>query len=161
MTKQELINAINATIVANGQKGITAESLNNILTEIVNATPEGGSGGASPIYLVKASNVVISDDGTSVTMSSTEEDMAHNATLYAECVALLEQGKAVDIRIDISALFNAVMGISVFIYSIPANIAYYAEENDLGFPVCIELASNMQTIQVFQDGSVEYTMSFE
>lgn len=44
MTKQEVLDAINATIVANGQKGITAESLNNILTEMVNAAGEGGSG---------------------------------------------------------------------------------------------------------------------
>lgn len=47
MTKQEMLDAINSTIVANGQKGITAESLNNILNEMVNATPEGGSGGGS------------------------------------------------------------------------------------------------------------------
>ena len=45
MTKNELIEAINATIVPNGQKAITAESLANLLMEMVNATPEGGNGG--------------------------------------------------------------------------------------------------------------------
>ena len=44
MTKAEIIEAINATIAPNGVKGITAESLANILTEMVNATPEGGGG---------------------------------------------------------------------------------------------------------------------
>lgn len=53
MTKQEIIEAINSTIVANGQKGITAESLNNILNEMVNATPEGGSGEGSGDGLLK------------------------------------------------------------------------------------------------------------
>lgn len=47
MTKAEIIEAINSTIVANGQKGITAESLSLILTEIVNMSGEGGSGGGS------------------------------------------------------------------------------------------------------------------
>jgi len=60
MTKQEIINAINATIVANGQKGITAESLNNILTEMVNATPEGGSGGGDGLLKVYIPDMYLS-----------------------------------------------------------------------------------------------------
>lgn len=46
MTKQEIIEAINSTIIANGQKGITAESLNLILNEIVDNSGEAGSGGS-------------------------------------------------------------------------------------------------------------------
>ena len=38
MTKNEIIEAINATIAPNNQKGITAESLANILIEMVNAS---------------------------------------------------------------------------------------------------------------------------
>lgn len=47
MTKQEILEAIDSTIVANDKKAITAESLANILREIATATPEGGgnSGG--------------------------------------------------------------------------------------------------------------------
>lgn len=45
MSKSELKDAINSTIIPNGQKGITAESLNNILTEMVDAAGEGGSSG--------------------------------------------------------------------------------------------------------------------
>lgn len=42
MTKQEILEAIDSTIVANDKKAITAESLANILREMVTATPEGG-----------------------------------------------------------------------------------------------------------------------
>ena len=62
MTKNEIIEAINATIVTNGQKGITAESLANILLEMVNATPEGGSGAGVTInpvgFLVVGNGIV-------------------------------------------------------------------------------------------------------
>lgn len=44
MAKQDVLDAINATIVENGKKGITAQSLNNILTMIVENAGEGGSG---------------------------------------------------------------------------------------------------------------------
>lgn len=46
MTKTEILDAINSTIITNGQKGITADSLRNILTEMTNAAGEGGSGGS-------------------------------------------------------------------------------------------------------------------
>lgn len=78
MTKAEIIEAINATIAPNGIKGITAESLANILIEMVNATPEGGSGGGSgnvkTIYLPLEADL-------------TSEEMAKNAELYNFVVA--------------------------------------------------------------------------
>lgn len=51
MSKQEILEAINSTIVANGQKGITAESLNLILNEMVESSGEAGGGGSSA-YIV-------------------------------------------------------------------------------------------------------------
>lgn len=78
MTKAEIIEAINATIAPNNVKGITAESLANILIEMVNATPEGGSGGGSgnvkTIYLPMEADL-------------TSEEMAKNAELYNFAVA--------------------------------------------------------------------------
>jgi hypothetical protein len=78
MTKAEIIEAINATITANDEKAITAELLANILIEMVNATPEGGSGGGSgnvkTIYLPMAEDL-------------TSEEMAKNAELYNFAVA--------------------------------------------------------------------------
>jgi hypothetical protein len=40
MNKSEIVEAINSTIVSNGQKGISAESLNLILNEMVNVTED-------------------------------------------------------------------------------------------------------------------------
>lgn len=44
MAKQDVLDAINATIVPNNLKGINADSLRNILTMIVENVGEGGSG---------------------------------------------------------------------------------------------------------------------
>jgi hypothetical protein len=76
MTKNEIIEAINATIIPNGQKGITAESLANILLEIVNATPEGGSGGSGQIVFYMG---MPNEDYTECTL--TPEQQAHNAEM--------------------------------------------------------------------------------
>jgi hypothetical protein len=76
MTKNEIIEAINATIIPNGQKGITAESLANILLEIVNATPEGGSGGSGQIVFYRG---MPNEDYTEYTL--TPEQQAHNAEM--------------------------------------------------------------------------------
>lgn len=45
MTKEEIKEAIASTIVENGQKGITATALANLLNEIVDAAGSGGGGG--------------------------------------------------------------------------------------------------------------------
>lgn len=85
MTKAEILEAINATIVPNGVKGITAESLANILTEIVNAAGEGGAGGE---YLdMTPANP---DDLESEELS--EEAKAHNAALYTKICEALNNG---------------------------------------------------------------------
>lgn len=44
MAKQDVLDAINATIAPNNIKGITAESLNNVLTMMAENAGEGGSG---------------------------------------------------------------------------------------------------------------------
>ena len=44
MAKQDVIDAINATIVENGTKGITADSLRNLLIMMTENAGEGGSG---------------------------------------------------------------------------------------------------------------------
>jgi hypothetical protein len=84
MTKAEILEAINATIAPNNVKGITAESLANILTEIVNATPEGGSGGA---YI---DMTMVNPEDSS--MGLTPEAMAHNAALYTKICEALNNG---------------------------------------------------------------------
>lgn len=85
MTKQEILEAINSTIATNGVKGITAESLANILTEIVNATPEGGSGGSGGEYL----DMTFIDQET---MELADSAKAHNAELYTKLFTALTEG---------------------------------------------------------------------
>ena len=73
MTKNEIIEAINSVIVSNDQKGITAESLANILIEMVNATPEGGGGGGGGVMYIE---ITLGED------ELTAEQKAHNAAIY-------------------------------------------------------------------------------
>lgn len=47
MAKQDVIDAINATIVPNGSKAINADSLRNLLLMMTENAGEGGSGGGS------------------------------------------------------------------------------------------------------------------
>lgn len=74
MKKEELIEAILATIATNGQKGITAESLANILVEMVNASGEGGSG--QVVFYFGVPN-----EGYTA-FSLTPEEQAHNAEMF-------------------------------------------------------------------------------
>jgi hypothetical protein len=46
MTKREVLDAINATITPNNMNGITAQSLNNVLTMMVENAGEGGNNGS-------------------------------------------------------------------------------------------------------------------
>lgn len=74
MTKAEIIEAIEATIRPNGEKAITAESLANLLIEMANATPEGGSGG-SDVCVIQFGEL---EDGSDMT----EEQLAYNVDAY-------------------------------------------------------------------------------
>lgn len=99
MTKQEILDAINSTIIANGQKGITAESLNNILNEMVNATPEGSSTDAGLKFY--ATDFVPTDMFTrefANTLIGTEDEalgllliemLDNNAAVYAEIMKIV------------------------------------------------------------------------
>lgn len=72
MNKNEIIEAINAVVRPNSEKAITAESLANLLIEMVNATPEGGGGG---FYYI--------DGTTGDDYQSTAEAKAHNVEVLA------------------------------------------------------------------------------
>lgn len=100
MTKQEILDAINATIVANGQKGITAESLANILVEMVNAAGEGGSGSE----VIKISNSEFTADR--IILSTTDEDAEHNAPVYAKYISSLSGNAPMNILLDVSRVFG-------------------------------------------------------
>ena len=74
MTRNEILEAINQTIVTNDKQGITAASLNNILTEIVNATPE--TDGLADDVIVR--NIKMPDENGNFT----DEDLAYNIETY-------------------------------------------------------------------------------
>ena len=76
MNKTELIDAIQQVITPNGQKGITAESLANLLIEMVNATPEGGSGGSGQVVFYAGTP---NEDLGKIVL--TPEQQAHNAEM--------------------------------------------------------------------------------
>ena len=101
MTKQEILDAINSTIVTNGVKGITAESLANILTEIVNAAPEGGSGG-SGAGTIRLSNYELIEQDKCVLISTNEEDAAHNAETFSKYVAAANSGYPISLLMDVT-----------------------------------------------------------
>lgn len=105
MTKQEILDAINATIAPNGQKGITAESLANILTEIVNAAGEGGGGGGVVFYMGAAEM-----SGSSPIFTLTAEQKTHNA---AQFQIVKNSPVALIGGIDISTMFpeEAALGV--------------------------------------------------
>jgi hypothetical protein len=52
MAKQDVLDAINATIVPNGIKGITAQSLNNVLTMMTENAGEGGGSGDGALRVI-------------------------------------------------------------------------------------------------------------
>lgn len=104
MTKAEILDAINATIAPNNVKGITAESLANILTEIVNATPEGGSGGAGGEYI----DLTLANPDDYESDELTAEAMAHNAEVYAKLSSVLSSGGAApSVVINIESILYA------------------------------------------------------
>lgn len=89
MTRKELIDAINATIITNGKKGITAAVLNNILIEMTNQEYSGNennsgnnTGGNTIINNYNLDLVEIKTDPYNNGL--TEEDRRVNASAYTK-----------------------------------------------------------------------------
>ena len=149
MNKQEIIEAINSTIVANGQKGITAESLANLLIEMASATPEGGSGGNGSLILYVPSSV----ETFGVDVSLTEEQQAHNAEVYAKCLECYNNNTSLPgILLDLSDIFATLMGATVKYNETPMMTVFTTEEIDgvIGL-VCMSEVSGM--VLVSDDGT--------
>ena len=100
MNKQDVIDAINNVIVANDQKGITAESLARVLLDMLEVTPESSGG----VYYLQG-----------VDGELTEEMKAANAIIYEKV-----KNNSLDGIITISSL-----GVSL-----PYSSAGYNEETD-------------------------------
>ena len=59
MAKQDVLDAINATIVENGQKGITAQALNNVLTMMTENAGEGGGSGDGVLRIMMPDKIFL------------------------------------------------------------------------------------------------------
>lgn len=131
MTKKEIIEAINATIVPNNVKGITAESLANILIEMVNA--EGGSGDGALRVIVPdimmggmiteygelspTSWVEIKKDAESLGIDfsgydeAVESSFIHNAEIAQQILAKARGGKGVSVMLDFTPYSSAAVEV--------------------------------------------------
>lgn len=83
MAKEEVKQAIDETIVANGKRGITGQSLANVLHMMVD---EGGSGGG--VYVVRLGSFGVD------TLVQSAEDRAHNKQIF-ELIKASVQNKSI------------------------------------------------------------------
>lgn len=153
MTKAEIIEAINSTIVANGQKGITAESLANLLIEMASATPEGSGGsGGLHVYVPLPAEVV------DVDIPITEEQQAHNAEVYAKCLECFNNKTPLPVIVaDLSDAFEAAMGVECIYTEVSFNSVFTPVE--VNGMVGLTIMTNMlQTCMIAEDGSVTVSM---
>ena len=103
---QEVVDAINATIVPNNVKGITADSLRNLLLLMAeNSGGSGGSGEGALRVMIPMGEFVAEEGATEVDFTPEtlaliatqlpelaevgEEMFAHNAKVYAQLFKLL------------------------------------------------------------------------
>lgn len=117
MNKQEIIEAINSTIMPNGQKGITAEALANILIEMANAS--GGGGAGAVVY------AGISDAATGA-LTQTDGQKLHNAEVFQ----LVKNSESpVSLFMDMSDSFTQTSGFTAKMHNVVTLIAYIPQES--------------------------------
>lgn len=150
MTKNELIEAINSTIVANGQKGITAESLNLILNELVNSG--GGTGGVT-FYV---GNTVSADEP----LILTEDQKNHNAEMFD---VIKNANPLPPVALDLSDQYGTAMGMSsnVKTTQLAGMIAYFPAEDAAAVgstTECVAAILDGATLVVNPDGSTKMIM---
>lgn len=158
MTKNELIEAINSTIVTNGQKGITAESLANILTEIVNASGEGSGGGGVTFFL----GAIDATDTSNVIVTLTDEQKAHNAATFEQ---VKNASPAITASLDVTEFYSESMHMSVkastlafvCIYIPLETAVQMGEEQELFMMSGIEPLNNAG-VMILSDGTVKVYM---
>lgn len=105
--KQELIEAIKATIVPNDKKAITAESLANLLTEMVEAMGEG----AEQIVFYFGMPDEQSVEGEFSMSYLTPEEKEHNANMFKK---IKESPMLPAFSIDASGLMFIESGVEGF-----------------------------------------------
>ena len=133
MAKQDVLDAINATIVENGQKGITAQALNNVLTMMTENAGEGGGSGDGllrlNVFTPIIMNAIIETNGIALFNQAIWDDFiatlekqgisysnlneavttmfAQNAEVLEQIWSKFEEGKYPVVTLDDSLTFNA------------------------------------------------------
>lgn len=147
MTKEEIIAAIAETIAPNNIKAITAESLANILTEIVNASGESGGGsGPLTVYIGQV-------DLETGAISQTAEQKAHNADVFK---AVKSADAMPAILAEISEMYSGLTEATVKASAI-SFMNLYVSEDLCGIPDgAVILATQMIDTEVAltSDGTV-------
>ena len=119
MNKVEIIEAINSTIVTNGQKGITAESLANILIEMVESSGEGGSGdGSLRVYglcemplnsdIIAEIGALDAELGTNM-VAELEEAISKNIVTYNAIKTAITEGKDIPQIVMDTSVFASLL----------------------------------------------------
>lgn len=124
---QEIIDAINGTIVSNNVKGITADSLRNLLLLMAeNSGGSGGSGEGALRVMIPMGEFVVEEGATEVDFTPEtvaliateipelaevgEEMFAHNAKVYAQLMEKVNACEGVSVIVDASKFSKAYMG---------------------------------------------------
>lgn len=145
MTKEELKEAISATITENGQKGITGQALANLLNEIVDSAVEVG-GGNGGLTITCSIDTVIGG----VTSAPNEA----NAQVYKTIMDGLNNGVAYPLNIIVDTS-DVIAGTNGFICSADV-VAFDVDLNGLGiisFGMAL-IASKMEGFLLQEDGSI-------
>jgi hypothetical protein len=89
MSKDTVKQAISETIVSNGKRGISAQSLSNVLNLMVD---EGGTGGGSGCLMVKVGTVVDTSGNTPTILTGEEKE--YNQQVFEICKNAVSNGEA-------------------------------------------------------------------
>ena len=146
MTKEELKEAINATIVENGQKGITAQVLADILNEIVESS---GSGGGLSL------NSMVNIDMTTFEISITSDPNEANAQVFQK----IKEGAANGVAYPVN-LFMDASSIEDGVYFIDT-VAFITPSIDFTYLELITLYTSelgVSSLSLYEDGSITTTL---
>jgi hypothetical protein len=138
MAKQDVLEAIDATIIPNGVKGITADTLNSVLTMIVENAGEGGGSGDGALRVIVPEMSIIGmyfiEEGMITEemvdeklaemeggaagnepfirmMRAYKEVFAHNAEVFAAIVEKAKKGEGCMVLLDQSPLLKVYCDI--------------------------------------------------
>ena len=136
MAKQDVLNAINSTIVQNNIKAITAQSLNNVLTMMVENAGEGGGSGDGALKILVPDMIVgimLVEEGDfsleaiselrEMLLEFTPEEaemfepylvecenaIVHNANVFATIKEKADRGEGCMVLLDQSYLFKSYL----------------------------------------------------